>query len=70
MQTQVNIHETKTSFSQLIEQVEAGGEVVIATGGVARGPSGGGRGASSAPGARGPGEHLVSPGDYGEPGRL
>ncbi len=31
--TQVNIHEAKTRLSQLIEQVEAGGEVVIARAG-------------------------------------
>jgi len=29
MQTRFNIHEAKTRLSQLIEQVEAGGEVVI-----------------------------------------
>ena len=33
MQTQVNIHEAKTRLSQLIEQVEAGGEVIIARAG-------------------------------------
>jgi prevent-host-death family protein len=33
MPTQVNIHEAKTRLSQLIEQVEAGGEVVIARAG-------------------------------------
>jgi prevent-host-death family protein len=33
MHTQVNIHEAKTRLSQLIEQVEAGGEVVIARAG-------------------------------------
>ena len=33
MRTQVNIHEAKTRLSQLIEQVEAGGEVVIARAG-------------------------------------
>ena len=30
MQTQFNIHEAKSHLSQLIEQVEAGGEAVIA----------------------------------------
>ncbi|NEV64618.1 type II toxin-antitoxin system Phd/YefM family antitoxin [Thiorhodococcus minor] len=33
MQTQFNIHEAKSSLSRLIEQVEAGGEVVIARAG-------------------------------------
>ena len=33
MQTQFNIHEAKTHLSQLIEQVEAGGEAVIARAG-------------------------------------
>ena len=33
MQTQFNIHEAKTLLSQLIEQVEAGGESVIARAG-------------------------------------
>ena len=33
MPTQVNIHEAKTRLSQLIAQVEAGGEVVIARAG-------------------------------------
>jgi len=33
MHTQVNIHEAKTRLSQLIEQVEAGDEVVIARAG-------------------------------------
>jgi prevent-host-death family protein len=33
MSTQVNIHEAKTRLSQLIEEVEAGGEVVIARAG-------------------------------------
>jgi prevent-host-death family protein len=33
MPTQVNIHEAKTRLSQLIEQVGAGGEVVIARAG-------------------------------------
>lgn len=33
MPTQVNIHEAKTRLSQLIEQVEAGDEVVIARAG-------------------------------------
>ena len=33
MQTQFNIHEAKTRLSQLIEQVEAGGEAVIARAG-------------------------------------
>lgn len=33
MRTQVNIHEAKTRLSQLIEQVEAGDEVVIARAG-------------------------------------
>ncbi len=30
MQTQFNIHDAKTHLSQIIEQVEAGGEAVIA----------------------------------------
>ena len=34
MPIQVNIHEAKTRLSQLIEQVEAGGEVVIARAGL------------------------------------
>jgi len=33
MQTQFSIHEAKTRLSQLIEQVEAGGDVVIARAG-------------------------------------
>lgn len=33
MQTQFNIHEAKTRLSQIIEQVESGGEVVIARAG-------------------------------------
>ncbi|MCG6941391.1 MAG: type II toxin-antitoxin system prevent-host-death family antitoxin [Thiohalocapsa sp.] len=33
MQTQFNIHEAKTHLSQIIEQVEAGGEAVIARAG-------------------------------------
>jgi prevent-host-death family protein len=33
MQTQFNIHDAKTHLSQLIEQVEAGGEAVIARAG-------------------------------------
>jgi prevent-host-death family protein len=33
MQIQFNIHEAKTRLSQLIEQVEAGGEAVIARAG-------------------------------------
>lgn len=33
MHTQVNIHEAKTRLSQLIEEVEAGGEVIIARAG-------------------------------------
>lgn len=33
MQTQFNIHEAKSQLSRLIEQVEAGGEVVIARAG-------------------------------------
>ena len=33
MQTQFNIHEAKTRLSQLIEQVESGGEAVIARAG-------------------------------------
>lgn len=33
MQTQVNIPEAKTRLSQLIEEVEAGGEVIIARAG-------------------------------------
>ncbi len=33
MQTQFNIHEAKSHLSQLIEQVEAGGEAVIARAG-------------------------------------
>lgn len=34
MPTQVNIHEAKTRLSQLIEQAEAGGEVIIARAGL------------------------------------
>lgn len=33
MQTQFNIHEAKTHLSQIIEQVESGGEAVIARAG-------------------------------------
>lgn len=33
MQTQFNIHEAKSNLSRLIEQVEAGGEAVIARAG-------------------------------------
>ena len=33
MQTQFNIHEAKSQLSRLIEQVEAGGEAVIARAG-------------------------------------
>ncbi len=33
MQTQYNIHEAKSHLSRLIEQVEAGGEAVIALAG-------------------------------------
>jgi prevent-host-death family protein len=33
MQTQFNIHEAKTRLSQIIEQVEAGGDAVIARAG-------------------------------------
>lgn len=33
MKTQFNIHEAKTHLSQLIEQVEAGGEAIIARAG-------------------------------------
>ena len=33
MQTQFNIHEAKTQLSRLIEQVEAGGEAIIARAG-------------------------------------
>lgn len=33
MQTQFNIHEAKTRLSQIIEQVESGGEAVIARAG-------------------------------------
>ncbi|NBC49047.1 MAG: type II toxin-antitoxin system prevent-host-death family antitoxin [Gammaproteobacteria bacterium] len=33
MRTQFNIHEAKTHLSQLIEQVEAGGEAIIARAG-------------------------------------
>lgn len=33
MQTQYNIHEAKTRLSQIIEQVESGGEAVIARAG-------------------------------------
>lgn len=33
MQTQFNIHEAKSHLSRLIEQVEAGGEAVIARAG-------------------------------------
>jgi prevent-host-death family protein len=33
MRTQFNIHDAKTHLSQLIEQVEAGGEAVIARAG-------------------------------------
>lgn len=36
MQTQFNIHEAKTRLSQIIEQMESGGEVVIARAGKAR----------------------------------
>ncbi|MBK1621715.1 antitoxin [Lamprobacter modestohalophilus] len=34
MRAQFNIHEAKTRLSQLIEQVETGGEVVIARAGI------------------------------------
>jgi len=33
MVRQVNIHAAKTNFSQLVEEVEAGGEVIIARAG-------------------------------------
>lgn len=33
MSRQVNIHEAKTHFSKLVEEVEAGGEVVVARAG-------------------------------------
>jgi len=33
MQTQFNIHEAKTRLSQIIEQVEAGGDAIIARAG-------------------------------------
>ena len=33
MQTEFNIHEAKTRLSQIIEQVEAGGEAIIARAG-------------------------------------
>jgi len=33
MSKQVNIHAAKTHFSQLVEEVEAGGEVIIARAG-------------------------------------